>query len=56
MITLQRRTFDVPKRKQIVYDIQRYLAEQGYFGADGSVKVVSAWEPSRTTCRTTAST
>src|SRR6266853_178839 len=29
MITLQRRTFDVPKRKQIVYDIQRYLAEQG---------------------------
>ena len=56
MINLQRRTFDVPKRKQIVYDIQRYLAEQGYFGADGSVKVVSAWEPSRTTCRTTAST
>jgi peptide/nickel transport system substrate-binding protein len=45
MINLQRRTFDVPKRKQIVYDIQRYLAEQGYFGADGSVKVVSAWEP-----------
>jgi peptide/nickel transport system substrate-binding protein len=45
MIKLQRRTFDVPKRKQIVYDIQRYLAEQGYFGADGSVKVVSAWEP-----------
>jgi peptide/nickel transport system substrate-binding protein len=45
MINLQRRMFDVPKRKQIVYDIQRYLAEQGYFGADGSVKVVSAWEP-----------
>ena len=44
MINLQRRTFDVPKRKQVVYDIQRYLAEQGYFGADGSVKVVSAWE------------
>ena len=45
MIHLQRRTFDVAKRRQIVYDIQRYLAEQAYFGANGSVKVVSAWEP-----------
>ena len=45
MIKLQHRTFDVAKRKQIVYDIQRYLAEQAYAGADGSVKVVSAWEP-----------
>ena len=40
----QRRTFDVAKRKQIVFDIQRYLAEQALFGADGSVKVVSAWD------------
>ena len=45
MIHLQRRTFDVAKRRQIVYDIQRYLAENAYFGVDGSVKVVSAWEP-----------
>ncbi|HEX3175893.1 MAG TPA: ABC transporter substrate-binding protein [Methylomirabilota bacterium] len=45
MIKLQRRTFDVAKRRQIVFDIQRYLAEQAYFGADGSVKVVCAWEP-----------
>ena len=44
MINLQRRTFDVAKRKQIVFDIQRYLAEQAYAGADGSVKVVSAWD------------
>lgn len=44
MIKLQRRTFDVGKRKQIIYDIQRYAAENGYFGVDGSVKVVSAWE------------
>jgi peptide/nickel transport system substrate-binding protein len=44
MIKLQRRTFDVSKRRQIVYDIQRYLAEQALFGADGSVKVVSAWD------------
>jgi peptide/nickel transport system substrate-binding protein len=45
MIKLQRRTFDVAKRKQIVHDIQRYAAESGYFGVDGSVNVVSAWEP-----------
>ena len=45
MINLQRRTFDVTKRKQIVFDIQRYLAEQAYFGVNGSSKVVSAWEP-----------
>lgn len=45
MIKRQRRTFDVARRREIVYDIQRYLAEQAYFGADGSVKVVSAWEP-----------
>ena len=45
MIHLHRRTFDVAKRRQIVYEIQRYLAEQAYFGANGSVKVLSAWEP-----------
>jgi len=44
MINLQRRTFDVPKRKQIVFDIQRYLAENALFGSNGSSKVVSAWE------------
>jgi peptide/nickel transport system substrate-binding protein len=45
MMKLQRRTSDVAKRKQIIYDIQRYAAENAYFGADWSVKVVSAWEP-----------
>ncbi len=45
MINLQRRTFDVAKRKQIIFDIQRYLAENALFGVNGSVKVVSAWEP-----------
>jgi peptide/nickel transport system substrate-binding protein len=44
MIKLQRRTFDVAKRRQIVYEIQRYLAEQAYFGVNGSTKVVSAWD------------
>jgi peptide/nickel transport system substrate-binding protein len=44
MIKLQRRTFDVPKRKQIVFDIQRYLAEQALFGVDGSIRILSAWD------------
>lgn len=44
MIKLQRRTVDVAKRKQIVYDIQRYAAEQAYFGVNGSSNVVSAWD------------
>jgi ABC-type transport system substrate-binding protein len=44
MIKLQRRTFDVGKRKQIVFDIQRYLADQALFGVDGSIKILSAWD------------
>ena len=34
MIKLQRRTLDVTKRREIVYDIQRYLAEQVYYAYD----------------------
>jgi hypothetical protein len=44
MIRLQRRTLDISKRRQVLYDIQRYIAEQAYFGADGSASVVSAWD------------
>ena len=44
MIRLQRRTFDVAKRKQVVFDIQRYLAEQALFGVDGSIRILSAWD------------
>jgi peptide/nickel transport system substrate-binding protein len=44
MIRLQRRTFDVAKRKQIVFDIQRYLADQALFPADGSIRILSAWD------------
>jgi len=44
MIKLQRRTFDVPKRRQVLYDIQRYIAEQALFGPDGSIKILSAWD------------
>jgi peptide/nickel transport system substrate-binding protein len=44
MIKLQRKTFDTTKRREIVFDIQRHVAEQGYFGIGGSAKVVSAWD------------
>ncbi|HEV8200482.1 MAG TPA: ABC transporter substrate-binding protein [Candidatus Polarisedimenticolia bacterium] len=44
MIKLQRRTFDVAKRKQVIFDIQRYLADQALFGPDGSIKILSAWD------------
>jgi peptide/nickel transport system substrate-binding protein len=45
MIRLQRRTLDVAKRREIVYDIQRYLAEQVYYAFGPSVSAVAAWEP-----------
>lgn len=45
MIRLQRRTFDVTKRREVLYDIQRYLSEQVYYVYGPSGKVVSAWEP-----------
>jgi peptide/nickel transport system substrate-binding protein len=44
MIRLQRRTADVAKRKQVVFDIQRYLADQALFGANGSTRILSAWD------------
>jgi peptide/nickel transport system substrate-binding protein len=45
MIRQQRRTYNVAKRREIVYDIQRYLAEQVYYHYDPSTTTVSAWEP-----------
>jgi peptide/nickel transport system substrate-binding protein len=45
MIKLQRRTFDVAKRKELIYDIQRYVAQQAYILFGPSVGAVAAWEP-----------
>ena len=45
MIRLQRRTFDVAKRREIIYDIQRYVAQQVYGLYGPSVSSVAAWEP-----------
>jgi peptide/nickel transport system substrate-binding protein len=45
MIRLQRRTFDVGKRREIVYDLQRYLSQHAYYLYGPSVSAVAAWEP-----------
>ena len=45
LIRLQRRTFDVRKRREIIYDIQRYCAQQAYQLYGPSVNAVAAWEP-----------
>jgi peptide/nickel transport system substrate-binding protein len=44
MIKLQRRTLDTAKRREIVYDIQRYCAEQVYYSYGPSVSTVAAWD------------
>ena len=44
MIKLQRRTFDVVKRREILYDIQRYLSQHLYYLHGPSVVSVAAWE------------
>jgi ABC-type transport system substrate-binding protein len=44
MIRLQRRTFDVRKRRDIIYDIQRHCAQQTYQLYGPSVSAVAAWE------------
>src|SRR5215475_3650238 len=47
MIKLQWRTFDVAKRRDIVYDIERYLSQLAYYlyPSPSAAKVVGAWEP-----------
>lgn len=45
MIRAQRRVFDVPKRRELVYDVQRYCAQQAYNLYGPSVNSVAAWEP-----------
>jgi len=44
MIRLQRRTLDVTKRRELIWDIQRYLAEQVYYLYGPSARVIAAWE------------
>ena len=44
MIRLQRRTFNAAKRRDILWDIQRHLAEQVYYLYGPSARIVAAWD------------
>ena len=43
MLVRQRRTFDVAKRRELVFEIQRYLAKQQYYGHASQVNI-AVWE------------
>ncbi len=45
MIALSKRTQDVAKRRDLIYDIQRYISQQVYYNFDASVNCVGAWKP-----------
>lgn len=44
MLVRQRRTFDVGKRREIIHDIQRYLAKQQYYVQLGSAIGIGVWD------------
>jgi len=44
MLVRQRRTFDVAKRRELIYDIQRHLAKQQYYVQMPSGVYVAVWE------------
>jgi ABC-type transport system substrate-binding protein len=44
MIVRQRRTFDVAKRREIISDIQKYLAKQQYYVTIPSGVYIAVWE------------
>ena len=44
MLVRQRRTFDVAKRREMIFDIQRYLAKQQYYVQLPSGVYIGVWE------------
>jgi ABC-type transport system substrate-binding protein len=44
MLVRQRRTFDVNKRRELIHEIQRYLANQQYYVQLASAVYVAVWE------------
>src|SRR5437773_9413477 len=44
MLIRQRRTFDVAKRREVIYDLQRYLAKQQYYVQLPSGIYVAVWD------------
>jgi peptide/nickel transport system substrate-binding protein len=45
MLKEQRRTKDLAARKQLIYDIQRYVAEQQYYVYLNSNTITTSWQP-----------
>ncbi len=44
MLVRQRRTFDLAKRREVIHEIQRYLAKQQYYVQGPSGVYVAVWE------------
>jgi len=45
MLVTQRRTQDLAKRRKIIYDIQRHLANQQYYVQLASATQIAVWDP-----------
>ena len=45
MLKEQRRTKDLEARKKLIFDIQRYVAEQQYYVYTNAVMVTGTWQP-----------
>ena len=45
MLKEQRRTKDLEARKQLIFDIQRYVAEQQYYIYLNSTTITTSWQP-----------
>jgi len=45
MLKEQRRTKDLEVRKKLIFDIQRYAAEQQYYVYTSAVMITSSWQP-----------
>jgi peptide/nickel transport system substrate-binding protein len=45
MLVTQRRTQDLVKRRKIIHDIQRHLANQQYYVQLGSAMQIAVWDP-----------
>jgi ABC-type transport system substrate-binding protein len=44
MLVRQRRTHDVAKRREVIYEIQRYLAKQQYYVQMPSPIQIAVWD------------
>jgi ABC-type transport system substrate-binding protein len=44
LLVRQRRTFDVAKRREVIFDIQKYLARQQYYVQMPSGVYVAVWD------------